>query len=140
MEDSETFYTEGTALKLVEHLRKRSKCHHAIDAVDIMSDMKHYFDEAASIPVYINMMETAPKKAACAKLPISNDMLAAIYPKATMASDYFPRTSYAWKEKNDVDKTTKDSKRCGSNLTQTNLYVCAKAPAKVKKPPRNNVL
>ena len=35
-----------------------------------MPDMKQYFDEAERIPVYINMMEMVPKKAARAKLPI----------------------------------------------------------------------
>ena len=46
----------------MEHLQKRSVGRNAIDAVDIMSDMKQYFDEAVTIPVYINMMETAPKR------------------------------------------------------------------------------
>ena len=40
LENSETFYTKVTALKLMEHLRKRSGGRHAIDAVNIMSDRK----------------------------------------------------------------------------------------------------
>ena len=51
LKDSDTFYTEFTVLELMEHLRKCSGVCHAIDAVDIMSNMKHYFDEASSIPV-----------------------------------------------------------------------------------------
>ena len=31
LENLETFYTEFTALELMEHLRKRSGCYHAID-------------------------------------------------------------------------------------------------------------
>ena len=89
----------------MEYLSKRSGVFHAIDAVDIMSDMKQYFDEASIIPVYINMMETAPKEAACANLPISNDMLVAISTKAILAYDCFPCTTGAWEYNNDVDKT-----------------------------------
>ena len=48
------------AFELMENLRKCSGGCNTIDAVDIMSNMKKYFDKAASIPVYINMMETAP--------------------------------------------------------------------------------
>ena len=54
------FYTEVTAFELIEHLHRCSGGCNTIDAVDIMSNMKKYFDKAASIPVYINMMETAP--------------------------------------------------------------------------------
>ena len=67
--------------------------------------MKQYFYKAAIIPVYINMMETAKKKAARAKLPISDDMLVDIAAKAILASDRFPRTTDAWEENNYVDKT-----------------------------------
>ena len=51
------------------------------------------------------MMETSKKKAACAKLPIYNDMLVAISTKAILASGRFLHTTDAWEEKNDVDKT-----------------------------------
>ena len=56
LENSETFYIEVTAFKLMDRLLKFSGGCHTIDAVYIMSDMKQYFDEAESIPVYINMM------------------------------------------------------------------------------------
>ena len=41
---------------MMEHLKKRSGGRHSIDDVKIMSDMQQYFDEVASILVYINMM------------------------------------------------------------------------------------
>ena len=69
----------------MDHLHKRSGCRHAIDAVDIMPDMKQYFDEATSIPVYIKMTKTAQKKAAGAKLSIFDDMLVTISTKAILA-------------------------------------------------------
>ena len=100
-----TFYTEVTSFTIMEHLRKISGGRYIIDAVDIMSDMKHYFDEASSIPVYINMMDTAQKNYDRAKLPIYDNMLVAIATKAILAYDRFPHTNDAWEEKNDVYKT-----------------------------------
>ena len=70
-----------------------------------MSDMKQYFEEAAIIPVYINMMDAAPQKADRFKLPISDNMLIAISTKAILASDRFPQATDAWEEKTDEDKT-----------------------------------
>ena len=55
---------------MMVNLRKYSGGLHAIDTVDTILDMQQYFDKAEIIPVYINMMETAQKKAASAKLPI----------------------------------------------------------------------
>ena len=63
---------------------------HDIDALDIMADMKQYFDESESIPVYINMIEAAQKKAARAKLPISDDMLVAIATKVILVYGVYP--------------------------------------------------
>ena len=62
LEIAETLYTKVMDFKLMDHLQKCSGSRHDIDAVGIMSDMQQYFDKAASIPVYINMMETAPKR------------------------------------------------------------------------------
>ena len=70
-----------------------------------MTDMQQYFKEVASIPVYINMMETVPKNAVQAKLPISDDMLVAIATKAILASDSFPRATDSREDKTDKDKT-----------------------------------
>ena len=62
LENSETFYTEVTAFALMERLCKHSGGRNAIDAVDIMSDMNQYFDDAARISVYINMCESFTKR------------------------------------------------------------------------------
>ena len=58
--------------------------------------MHQYFNEAASIPVYINMMDMAQNNASCAKLPITNNMLVDIATKAILVSDRFPRATDAW--------------------------------------------
>ena len=63
--------------------------------------MHQYFYEAASIPVYINMMEMDQNNAARTKLPISNDMLVSIATKSILVSDRFPRATGAWEEKTD---------------------------------------
>ena len=87
---------------MMEYLRKISGCRNATDAVDLMSNMQQYFDKAASIPVYINMMETAQKKSARAKLLILDNMLFAISTKAILASDCSPHTTDSWEEKEDA--------------------------------------
>ena len=93
-----------TAFEIIIHLRKCSRSRHAIDAVNIMSDMQQYFEESASITVHIKMMETAQKKAAQAKLPISDNMLVVIANKAILASNHFPRATDAWEEKTNEEK------------------------------------
>ena len=100
---------------MMEHLQKLSGGRHAIDDFEIMSDMQKYFNEAASITVYINMIETAQKKAARAKLPISDNILVSIATKAILASDRFPQTTDAWEEKTYEDKTWAEWK--GTYLT-----------------------
>ena len=54
LEDPDTYYTEVTALQLMDHLRLRSGGRHAIDAVDIIAEMGTLFAEAHSIAEYIN--------------------------------------------------------------------------------------
>ena len=44
LENSENFYAEVRAFVFVEHLCKSSGGRHDIDDVNIMSDMKQYFD------------------------------------------------------------------------------------------------
>ena len=105
LENTGIFYTNVLASKMMVHLQKRSGGWHAIDAVNIMSNMQQYLDKAARIPVYTNMMEKAQNKTAQAKLPISDDILVGIATKAILASDHFPRAADAWEEKTGELKT-----------------------------------
>ena len=72
LEDPDTFYTNVTALKLLEHLTKFCSGLHTVDAVDILQVMKTLFSDAEGIPQYINVMEAAQRKSKRAKLVITD--------------------------------------------------------------------
>ena len=59
IEDTDTFYTNDTALKLLDLLTELCLVIHTVDAVDIPQVMKILFSNAEGIPQYINMMEAA---------------------------------------------------------------------------------
>ena len=54
LEDPDTFYTNVTALKLLEHLTEFCSGLHTVDAVDIPQVMKTLFSDAEGIPKYIS--------------------------------------------------------------------------------------
>ena len=62
LEDSDTFYTNFTALKLPDHLTEFCSGLHTVDAVDIPQVMKTLFGDPEGIPKYINVMEAAQQK------------------------------------------------------------------------------
>ena len=60
-EDPDTFYTNVTDLKLLDHITDFCSGLHTVDAVDIPQVMKNLFGDAEGIPQYINVMEAAQK-------------------------------------------------------------------------------
>ena len=72
LEDPDMFYTNATALKLLEHLTKFCSGLHTVDVVDIPQVMKTLFSDAEGIPQYINVMEAAQRKSKRAKLVITD--------------------------------------------------------------------
>ena len=56
LEDPDTFYTNVTAVKLLDHLTKFRFGLHTVDAVDIPQIMKTLFSDAEGIPQFINAM------------------------------------------------------------------------------------
>ena len=59
LEDPDTFYTNVTALILLDYLTKFCSGLHTVDALDITQEMKTLFSDAEEIPQYINAMEAA---------------------------------------------------------------------------------
>ena len=57
LEDPDTFYTNVTALKILEYLTEFWSLLHTVDAVDIPQVIKTLFSDAEGIPQYINVME-----------------------------------------------------------------------------------
>ena len=75
LEDPDTFYTNFTALKLLDHLTEFCSGIHTIDAVDIPQVMKTLFTDAEGIPQFINAMEAEQQKSKRAKLVIHDEYM-----------------------------------------------------------------
>ena len=72
LKDPYTFYTNATALKLLDSLTKFCSGIHIFDPVDITQLMKTLFADADRIPQFINAMESAQRKSKRAKLVIQD--------------------------------------------------------------------
>ena len=75
LEDPDTFYTNVTALKILDHLTELCSGLHTADAVDIPQVMKTLFRDAEVIPQFINTIEAAQRKSKRIKLVIHDDYM-----------------------------------------------------------------
>ena len=75
LEDPETFYTNVTALKLLDHLTEFCSGLYTVDTVDIPQVMKTLFSDAEGISQFINAMEAAQRKSKRAKLVINDEYM-----------------------------------------------------------------
>ena len=85
LEDLDTFYTNVTALKLLDHLTYFCLVLHTVDTVDIPQVMKTFFRDAEGIP-YLNAMEAAHRKSMREKLVINDKYLHAVALKSLLQS------------------------------------------------------
>jgi hypothetical protein len=73
LRDPKTFYSNVTALALLNHLRDRSGGLHALDIVSLSTiQMNQYYEGTPIIPEYIQLLEDAQRKAARAGLPVTD--------------------------------------------------------------------
>ena len=86
LEDPDTFYTNNTALKIINHLTEFCLGIHTVDAVDITQVLKTLFSNAEGIPQYINAMESAQQKSKRAKLVIHDEYMHAVALKLLLQS------------------------------------------------------
>ena len=77
-EDPDTFYTNVTALKLLDHLTEFCSVLHTVDAVDIPQSTKTLFSDAEGILQFINAMKAAQRKPKRAKLVIHDKYMHAV--------------------------------------------------------------
>ena len=78
LEYLDTFYTNVTALKILDHLTEFCLGLHTVDAVDITQWMKNLFTNTNGIPQLINVMEAYQKKSKQEKIVIQDDYLHAV--------------------------------------------------------------
>jgi hypothetical protein len=90
LKDSESFYNAVTAADLIDHLDKNCGGLHAIDLVNLPTEMLAYYAAAEGIPKYINMLKDAQRKAQRAAMPIADVQLVAIASTAVLGSQQYP--------------------------------------------------
>jgi hypothetical protein len=91
LEDTEFFYTKVTAIDIMALLDSNSGGLHAVDMINLRTNMIQYYVQAEGIPQYIVMMEDAQKKAKRAAMPIANVELVMIATAAVLAAQHFPQ-------------------------------------------------
>jgi hypothetical protein len=105
LRDPETFYSNVTALALLNHLCDRLGGLHALDMVSLTIQMSQYYKGTPIIPKYIQLLEDAQRKAARAGLPVTDQPLTILASTALLAADTFPCTTILWEELAPADKT-----------------------------------
>ena len=86
LEDSDTFYTKVTDLKLLDRLTSFCAGLHTVDAVDIPQIMNSLYRYLEGVPQFINAMEAAQRKSKRAKLVINDEYLHAVALKFLLQS------------------------------------------------------
>ena len=110
LEDPNTFYTEVTPIKLLEHLTEFCTGSHAFDAVDIPQLMKELYKDSDGVPQFINAMEAAHRKSKQAKLVINNEYLHAVALKSLLQSGEYETETQEWSKLPEADQTWDDWK------------------------------
>ena len=96
LEDPDTFYTNVTALKLLDHLTEFYPGLHTVNEVDIPQVMKTLFKDDEGIPQFINAMESAQRKSKRAKLVIHDKYMHAVALKSLLRSGEYETETRDW--------------------------------------------
>ena len=105
LEGPDTFYTNVTALKLLENLTKFCSGLHTVDAVNIQQLMKTIFTDADGIPQFINAMEAAKRKYKREKLVIHDEYMHAVALKSLLQSGDYGTEMREWSKLPDDQQT-----------------------------------
>ena len=83
-EDPDTFYTNVTALKLLDHLTEFCSGLHKFDVVDILQLTKKLFTDTYGIPQFTNEMEAAQRNSKREKIVIQDEYMHAVALKSLL--------------------------------------------------------
>ena len=86
LRDSCAIYSQVTANQLLAHLRTLCTILHEIDSITILPSIMSMYEDVESMPEYINVLEDARKRSACAAMTITNEQVMAIASHAVFAS------------------------------------------------------
>ena len=96
IEYPDTFYTNFTALKLLNHLTEFYSGLHTFNAVDIPQVTKTLFSNAEGIPHHTNAMESAHQKSKRAKLVIHDEYMHAVALKFPIQPGEYETETREW--------------------------------------------
>ena len=133
LEDLEMFYTNMTALKLLDHFTEFCLGLHTVDAVDIPQVKKTLFRDAKGIPQFINAMEAAQRKYKRAKLVIHDEYMHAMALKSLLQSGEYAMETWEWSKLPEEKQTWSEWKRLSRRLTLRSD--AQRLPGKGKKNP-----
>ena len=85
----ETMYANVTTKALMNHLQLRCGGLHVLNNVDLTSEMLTYYDDAAGVPKYTNMLEDNHKKGHQTELPLSDVTIVAIATRSILQYQAF---------------------------------------------------
>jgi hypothetical protein len=85
-----------SALNIIAFLDANSGGLHAVDMISRRTNMHGYYAQADGIPMYINMLEDAQKKAKRAGMPIAKVALVMMASATVLAAQHFPREVDDW--------------------------------------------
>ena len=105
LKDPDTFYTNVTSLKLLDHLTKFCLGLHTLNAVDIPQVMKNFFSDAEVIPQFISAIEAAQCESKRAKLVINGEYLHAVALKPLLQSGEYETETRGWSKLPEDKKT-----------------------------------
>jgi hypothetical protein len=105
LRNPKTFFSNVTALDIFNHLREHFGGLHTLDMVSLTIQMSKYHEGAPDIPEYIFLLKDAQRKAARARLPITDQTLTVLAFTALLAADTFPCTTELWEEFDPANKT-----------------------------------
>ena len=96
LKNPDTFCTNVTALKLLDHLNDFCLSLHTVNAVVIPQVTKTLFSGAEDIPQFINAMEAAQRKSKRAKLVIHDEYMHAVALKSLLQSGEYQTETRDW--------------------------------------------
>ena len=105
LEDLDTFYTNVTALKILDHPAEFFSGLHTVDFFDIPQLMKTLFTNVDGIPQLINTMKAAQRKSKQAKLVIQDEYMHTVALKLLLHSGEYETKTREWSKLPDDQQT-----------------------------------
>lgn len=107
LRDATFAYSRVPCRRLLAALETNAPGTHAPDRIKLINSMQEFYDKAAGIPEYINMLEDAQKRALQInqRKPITDETLVDIASAAVLASGRFERADEDWDKLAPDDQT-----------------------------------